>query len=110
MARKKATAESSGSSLERAIRQCVDSGKVEFGSNAGIKRALSGKAKALVVAKNCPADLAEDAQRFSKLSGIPLIRYEGTSIALGTVAGKPHPVAMLSVIDPGNSGILEHAK
>ncbi|MFA6489357.1 MAG: 50S ribosomal protein L30e [Candidatus Micrarchaeia archaeon] len=110
MARKKSSAETSGSALARAIRQCVDSGKVEFGANTGIKRSLSGKAKLVVLAKNCPATLSQDATRFCKLSGIPVITYEGTSLDLGTVAGKPYPVSMMTVIDAGNSGILELSK
>jgi len=110
MARKKQAAESSEQSLARAIRLCVDSGKVEFGSNAGIKRALSGKAKLVVLAKNCPAILAQDATRFCKLSGIPVLVYDGNSIDLGTVAGKPHSVAMVSIIDEGNSGIMAFCK
>ncbi len=110
MAKKKSAVESSGSALSRAIRQCVDSGKVEFGSNSGIKRALSGKAKMVVLAKNCPSSLSQDAARFCKLSGVPLVAFDGTSLDLGTVAGKPYPVAMLTVLDPGNSGILELSK
>ena len=110
MARKKASAETSGSALSRAIRQCVDSGKVEFGSKSGIKRSLSGKAKLVVLAKNCPPTIAQDAARFCKLSAIPVVTFEGTSLDLGTVAGKPYPVAMLTVLEEGNSGILELAK
>lgn len=110
MARKKSAADASGSSISRAIRQCVDSGKVEFGSNRGIKRSLAGKAKLVIISKNCPESIAQDIISFCKLSSIPLLRFEGTSIDLGTVAGKPYPVSVLAVIDPGNSGIVELAK
>jgi len=111
MARKRqAAGNAQDSGLAKAIRQCVDSGKVEFGSNSGIKIALSGHAKLFVLASNCPKGVSQDIMRFSKLSGIPTIVYEGTSLELGTVAGRPHPVAVLSVIDAGNSGILEFVK
>ncbi|MCX8198346.1 MAG: 50S ribosomal protein L30e [Candidatus Micrarchaeota archaeon] len=109
MARKK-SGESSASSVAKAIRQCVDSGKVVFGSNRSIKKALSGKAKMLVMAGNCPKDLAQDALRFCKISGVPILKFGGTSVELGTVAGRPHPVALLVVLDAGNSEILELAK
>jgi large subunit ribosomal protein L30e len=108
--RKAAAASEAGSGLAKAIRQCVDSGKVAFGTNAGVKKALSGTAKLLVVASNCPRQTREDILRFAKLSGVPAVVFEGTSIELGTVAGRPHPVAVLSVSDPGNSGILSFAK
>jgi len=110
MARKKASGESAGSGLAKAIRQCVDSGKVEFGTNSSRKKALSGKAKLVVIASNCPQDVEQDAARYCKLSGIPLVKFEGTSLELGTVAGRPHSIALLSVLDAGNSGILELAK
>ena len=109
MARKK-TAEAAGSVLARAIRQCVDSGKVEFGTNAGVKGALSGRAKLVVMASNCPPFVRQDVERFCRLSSIPLIAFEGTAAELGTVAGRPHSIAVLTVSDEGNSGILEFAK
>ncbi len=110
MARKKAAAETAGSGLARAIRQCVDSGKVEFGTNIGVKSALSGRAKLVVVAQNCPAALLQDVSRFCKLSSVPMLTFEGTSMELGTIAGRPHTIAILVVFDPGNSGIMEFSK
>ena len=110
MTRKKAAVETASSALARAIRKCVDSGKVEFGTNSGVKKALSGRARLLVLASNCPAQVAQDAQRFCKLSGVPFMKYGGTSMELGTIAGRPHPIAMLCVLDEANSGILELVK
>jgi large subunit ribosomal protein L30e len=109
MARKK-TAEAAGSDLARAIRQCVDSGRVAFGANTAIKRALSGSARLLIYSRNCPKDTVQDALRFCRLSGIPALRFDGTSLELGTVAGRPHAVSLLTVFEAGNSGILEFAK
>ena len=39
-----------------------------------------------------------------------VLTYEGTSVELGTVAGRPHSIAVLTVLDPGISGIMENAK
>lgn len=96
--------------FSHAVRQCVDSGKVEFGSNTGIKRALSGKAKLVVIASNCPSEVREDVLRFCKLSGIANAVFEGTSVELGTVVGRPHPVSVLTVYDVGNSNVMDYAK
>ena len=109
MARKKASEQNSGNSAAKAIRQCIDSGKVIFGTNATRKKALSGSAKMLVYSKNCPPELLSDIRRYCKLSNIPSLQFDGTSMELGTIAGRPHPVAMLAVLDAGNSGILEFA-
>jgi len=110
MARKKAVEKTAESTLAHAIRQCVDSGKVEFGANIGVKSALSGKAKLMIVSSNCPKDVASDISRFCKLSSIPVLVYEGTSMDLGTIAGRPHPISVLTVHDAGNSKIFEFAK
>lgn len=111
MARKKSASAGTGASpLAAAIRQCVDSGKVEFGLNSGVKKALLGKAKVVVMASNCPKGAALDVQGFCRLSGIPFIVFEGTSIELGTITGRPHPVSVLSVLEAGNSQIMQIAK
>jgi len=110
MARKHSTEKTAGSTFAHAVRQCVDSGKVEFGANTGVKRALLGKAKLVLLASNCPEEVRDDVLRFCKLSGVPSAVYEGTSMELGTVAGRPHPVAVLTVYDIGNSSIMDFAK
>ena len=104
---KKAKEQSAGQSLAREIRQCIDTGKVEFGANRCAKKALLGSAKLVILSSNCPKARAQDVMRFCKLSGTPAIAYEGTSMELGTAAGRPHPVSMLAVFDAGNSKILE---
>ncbi len=110
MARKKKSEKSSGNTFAHALRQCVDAGKVEFGANTGIKRALMGKAKLVVLAANCPKEVSEDVLRFCKLSGVQTAVFEGTSIELGTATGRPHPVSVLTVYDVGNSSIMDYAK
>lgn len=104
MARKKVEAEVSD--IGKAIRQCVDSGKVLFGTKSGIKSVLLGKPKLLVISKNCPAYIAQDVRHYCKLSSVPLLVFSGTSVELGTVAGRPHPISVLAVLDPGTSGIM----
>jgi large subunit ribosomal protein L30e len=110
MARKKSSVQSSGSTFAHAVRQCVDSGKVEFGANTGVKRALAGKAKLVVLASNCPEEVRDDVLRFCRLSGVPTAAFDGTSMELGTVVGRPHPVSVLTVYDVGNSNLMEFAK
>ena len=110
MARKKSSEQSSAMTFSHAVRQCVDSGKVEFGANTGVKRALAGKAKLVVLAANCPSEVRDDVLRFCKLSSVPTAVFEGTSVELGTVVGRPHPVSVLTVYDFGNSNIMEFAK
>lgn len=92
--------------LNRSIRLAVDSGKVTLGSQRTLQHALRGDAKLIVTAKNCPPDVARDLKHYCTLSDVRMLAFDGTSIELGTVCGKPFPVSALSVIEEGDSDIL----
>lgn len=94
----------------KAIRMAVDTGSVEFGERDGVKAALNGTAKLIVLSKNCPKKIRDDICYYAKISGVKTYEYDGTSLALGSLCGRPHLVAVLSVLEPGNSNILEIAK
>jgi large subunit ribosomal protein L30e len=95
--------------LARAVRMAVETGKVEFGAKTGVKDSLLAKAKLIVVAGNAPSELQEDISHFAKLSGIAVVTFEGTSMELGSICGKPYPVSVLSVYDAGSSDIMDIA-
>lgn len=92
--------------LISAVRLAVESGKVDFGARTGIKT----KAKLFVVAGNAPDRIKEKVSTYAKTSDIPLITFDGSSMELGSVCGRPFPVSVLSVYDEGSSNILELAK
>ena len=96
--------------IGRSIRLAVDTGKVKFGSRDAVKAALSGEAKLIILAENCPKAVKGDVEHYSGLSGVPLYRYGGTSMELGSLCGKPFPVSALSISEAGNSDILDMAK
>ncbi len=93
--------------VDRGIRVAVDTGSVTLGSEKSIQGLKHGKGKLVIVAQNCPRDIREDVLHYSKLSEIPVYTYEGTSVDLGSVCGKPFTVATLTIKDPGDSNILE---
>lgn len=94
--------------LNKAIRIAVDSGKVVLGSDRSVKMALNGGgAKLVIVSENCPEMVKGDLKHYCKLASIPVVEFEGSSVELGTVCGKPFPVSALSVLEAGNSGILD---
>lgn len=96
--------------LTVAVRLAVESGKVEFGSRRGVASSLQGKAKLFVLARNTPAEVMEKVRNYAELSKVPVIDFPGSSMELGSVCGRPFPVAVLSVYDAGTSNILELAK
>lgn len=93
--------------VDRGIRVAVDTGDVTLGSEKSIQYLKLGKGKLVVVAKNAPKEIIEDVEYYSKLSEIPFHTYDGTSVDLGSVCGKPFTVATLIINDPGDSTILE---
>jgi large subunit ribosomal protein L30e len=93
--------------LDRGIRVAVDTGSVTLGSDKSIQALKLGRGKLVIVADNCPEDKREDLEQYSKLSDIPVYNYNGTSVELGSVCGKPFTVATMVIKDPGDSNILE---
>ena len=93
--------------VERGIRVAVDTGNVTLGSGKTIQALKLGKGKLVIIAENSPKEVTEDVMQYSKLSEIPVYTFQGTSVDLGSVCGKPFTVAAMMVNDPGDSTILE---
>ncbi len=96
--------------ISKAVRMAVDTGKVKFGTRDGIKAALKGDAKLILLSSNCPEETRSDITRHAKLSGVQVHVFAGTSFELGSLCGKPFPVSALCIFEPGNSNILEIIK
>ncbi len=93
--------------IDRGIRVAVDTGTVTLGSDKSVQALKLGKGKLVIIANNCPEEVREDVMYYSQLSEIPVHTYEGSSVDLGSVCGKPFTVATLIIRDPGDSTILE---
>ena len=90
--------------MNRALRQVVQTGEVHFGVRQA-KRALKDRtAQLLIVPENIPQDTLTDLRNVSK---VPMVRFSGTNFELGTVCGKPFSVSALTVIEAGDSDILD---
>lgn len=96
--------------INKAITTTVKTGKVLFGAQSATNIAKIGKAKLIIVAANCPQKIRDDIQYYCKLSNIPMIIYNGTSIELGAVCGKPFMVSALTIREQGGSNILKLAE
>mgnify|MGYP001031569769 FL=1 len=93
--------------INKAIATTVRTGKVLFGANNAVKNAKVGKAKLIIVAANCPQEIRGDIEYYCRLSDVPIVIYNGTSIDLGAVCGKPFMVSALTIREPGDSDILK---
>ncbi|MCD6373524.1 MAG: 50S ribosomal protein L30e [Thermococcus sp.] len=88
------------------LRKAEDTGKIVMGAKKSIQYAKMGGAKLIIVARNARPDIKSDIEYYAKLSGIPVYEFDGTSVELGTLLGRPHTVSALAVLDPGESRIL----
>ena len=90
--------------MNRALRQVVQTGEVHFGVRQA-KRALKDRtAQLLIVPENIPQDTLTDLRSVSK---VPMVRFSGTNFELGTVCGKPFSVSALTIIEAGDSDIMD---
>lgn len=110
MARKKKEEGAETLDLSKAIRMCLDSGEVELGMRTVKQQAMLGRGQVVVIAANLPAEEESDITRYCQLSKLPVLKFEGTSLELGSVCGKPFPVSALWVKTPGNSPIMSLVK
>lgn len=98
---------SQGASLENPIKLLYKTGKVVLGSRRAVKLVKSGRAVGVVLASNIPKHVVEDFTYYARLGNVRVIRYPGSSYELGALLGKPFPVSVIAIIDPGESNILE---
>jgi len=111
---KKSTDEvSAEQELSKAISMAVRSGKTGFGSKLAIENAITGKGKAFVVASNAPDQIKLSIQHYLKLNEsknvAKYIETQWHSMELGSMVGRPHSLAVLTIFEPGDSKILELA-
>jgi len=92
------------------IRLAVDSGTTALGMNSVLDSIKNSSAKLVVVAANAKKELKQDVMHLAKLASVNVINFEGTPVELGAVCGKSFSVAVVSIIEPGNSSILTNFK
>ncbi|MEM2974389.1 MAG: 50S ribosomal protein L30e [Candidatus Micrarchaeia archaeon] len=92
--------------LQKAIRIAVETGKTNMGARQARTLALKGGAALLIISSNCPKQIMEEIIHYAEKSKTPYYKANFTSMEIGSICGKPFPVSILSIIEPGNSDIL----
>jgi len=90
--------------MNRALRQVVQTGEVHFGVRQAKKALKDRTAQLIVVPENIPDPTLDELRTISK---VPLVRFAGTNFELGTICGKPFSVSALTVIEAGESEIMD---
>ena len=91
--------------IDKALIKAIRTGKVVIGSKSTIDAAVSGKAKIVVLASNCPTEIRAQIES----TNVPVLNYAGTNMELGPVCGKPFVIAALAILETGESDILAAA-
>lgn len=88
--------------VNRAIRLAVNTGKTVHGIKETKDSVKKKKAKLIIASTNCPdIDFKKD-----KYKNVPVYHFNGNNHDLGSAAGKPFSISVLTVIEPGESTIL----
>ena len=93
--------------LANDIRLAVDSGETALGINKVIDSIKGNTAKLIIAASINKTEALQDVMHLAKISDLSVITFEGNSLELGAICGKPFSVSTLSIIEPGNSSILK---
>ena len=92
--------------INQALRSAVLTGKTIVGQKRSFKAIEKEDIQLFIMASNFP----EDRKAIIEESKIPYYVFKGSNIEMGFACGKTFPISLLSVIDPGNSNILDLRK
>lgn len=84
----------------------MKSGKAVLGYKTTLRELRKGNLKAIFVASNTPAIVKAEINYYSLLAKCHVYSYVGNNIDLGSACGRYHRVAVLGIINPGDSDIL----
>ena len=90
--------------MNRALRQVVQTGEVYFGVRQAKRALRDNTAQLVVVPENIPDSVLEELQG---VSTVPMVKFKGTNFDLGTACGKPFSVSALTVVEVGDSDIMD---
>ena len=109
MKRRKRTSKKREFDINRQVNIAVRTGKTIIGSKSLLKYINTNDLQVIILAQNCPGNLKERIETLinaKEANRIPIYHYPNSSWDLGTAAGKPHMIAALGIINPGDSSIL----
>lgn len=93
--------------IRRNLRLVISTGKVHIGTKQTIKALKEKKCKLVIYCNNTSTPQEEILAKYEKT---PKYKFDGNNFELGAACGKPFPISVISVINPGNSDILALGK
>lgn len=93
--------------LRRHLEVIGRTGKMLLGFRQAKLSILHRKSRLIILAGNCPPDLEREIRITCSMVGVPILKTNIPRRELGYMAGKPFSASVISVIDPGNSNLIE---
>jgi large subunit ribosomal protein L30e len=90
--------------LSRQLKNAISSGTLLFGQNQTMSSCISGEARMVILAANCPIDFITDLK--SRHPDVPLHQVEMVNRELGSACAKPFAISSICVINAGDSDLL----
>ncbi|TFG20409.1 MAG: 50S ribosomal protein L30e [Promethearchaeota archaeon] len=110
MKRRKRTSKKQEFDINKQVNIAVRTGKTVIGTKSVLKHITTKDFRIVILAQNCPSDLKSRIETMinsKETDRIPIYHYPSSSWELGTAAGKPHMIAAMGIISPGDSSILD---
>ena len=86
--------------INKVLRSVISTGKVIIGTKQTINAVKDGKAQVVVISSNCPEKTLDE------IKGVPIVKYPESRVEMGVACGKPFPITVMAVEEPGDSDIL----
>lgn len=87
--------------FEQFLKTAVRTGEVKLGYRSTISSVKS--AKLIIYSRSLEPERLQELLKAAKANGTPVVEFDGTSIALGNVCGRPFPVLALAIKSPGDA-------
>ena len=94
--------------VERILKNVTSKGKVSIGAKQTKTTITKGTAKLIVMAKNCPH--SSEISTLAKENKIPVYNYQLSGVELGYACGKNYAISVLSVLEEGDSNVMQLVK
>ena len=91
--------------LSRQLKNAIATGDLRFGQRQALDACARGEAKVVIFAANCPNDFIDELH--ANHPEVTKFRASMVNRELGTACGKPFSVSTLSIIDAGDSDLLQ---
>jgi len=96
-----------GLDITKELQVVKSTGKVLLGRKESLKAMLHGRAKLVVLAGNCPPSTSREIKIAAKIVNVRVLESDVSAADLGLACGRPFPAAVVAVMDPGSSSVLE---